>query len=85
MDEHYWRKKSGQIPAFGNWEYANQLPITQYFECARQAVAGGLLRHSNYSSGEHDLYAAGRGDILNGAVDSREPPLRTTAFAAPKV
>ncbi|KAK6915290.1 hypothetical protein RJ641_020407 [Dillenia turbinata] len=49
MDEYKWR---GQIPAFGNWEYANELPITQYFESARQA---GLLRFSN-SSGEGDLY-----------------------------
>ncbi|KAK6911272.1 hypothetical protein RJ641_023365, partial [Dillenia turbinata] len=45
-------KWSGQIPAFGNWDYANELPITQYFESARQA---GLLRFSN-SSGEGDLY-----------------------------
>ncbi|XP_052187926.1 uncharacterized protein LOC127798413 [Diospyros lotus] len=38
MDEEYcYWKKSGQIPAFGNWEHANDLPITQYFECARQA------------------------------------------------
>ncbi|KAL7109925.1 hypothetical protein ACP275_06G205200 [Erythranthe tilingii] len=36
-------RKSGQIPAFGDWENANDLPITQYFECARQA---GLLRCS---------------------------------------
>ncbi|XP_057802207.1 uncharacterized protein LOC131017474 [Salvia miltiorrhiza] len=36
-------RKSGQIPAFGDWENANELPITQYFECARQA---GLLRCS---------------------------------------
>ncbi|CAM8931244.1 unnamed protein product [Rhodiola kirilowii] len=36
-------KKSGQIPAFGNWDYANDLPITQYFESARQA---GLLRYT---------------------------------------
>ncbi|KAK7397384.1 hypothetical protein VNO78_18554 [Psophocarpus tetragonolobus] len=45
-------KRSGQIPAFGNWDYANQLPITQYFESARQA---GLVRYSS-SSGETDLY-----------------------------
>ncbi|XP_058740626.1 uncharacterized protein LOC131612895 [Vicia villosa] len=44
MDE-YW-KRSGQIPAFGNWEFANELPITEYFENARQ---GGY--------GESDLYA----------------------------
>ncbi|XP_051140049.1 uncharacterized protein LOC127257644 isoform X2 [Andrographis paniculata] len=44
----YYYRKSGQIPAFGDWENANNLPITQYFECARQA---GLLRCS-CSSGE---------------------------------
>ncbi|KAF9670201.1 hypothetical protein SADUNF_Sadunf13G0043800 [Salix dunnii] len=46
MDE--WRR-SGQIPAFGNWDQANDLPITLYFESARQA---GLIRHSTNSSGE---------------------------------
>lgn len=49
MDEYYCRK-SGQIPAFGDWDHANELPITRYFECARQA---GLLRFSS-SSGESD-------------------------------
>ncbi|KAI8539475.1 hypothetical protein RHMOL_Rhmol09G0186200 [Rhododendron molle] len=46
---YYVDKRSGQIPAFGNWEYVNDLPITQYFESARQA---GLFRYSNSSSGE---------------------------------
>ncbi|XP_062084287.1 uncharacterized protein LOC133790617 [Humulus lupulus] len=59
---HDYIRKSGQIPAFGDWDYANELPITQYFECARQA---GLIRYSS-SSGDsdpvharapHDLYA----------------------------
>ncbi|CAN6993183.1 unnamed protein product [Brassica oleracea var. botrytis] len=36
------KKKSGQIPRFGEWEEANEMPITQYFENPRQA---GLLRH----------------------------------------
>ncbi|KAJ7973585.1 Pathogenic type III effector avirulence factor Avr AvrRpt-cleavage: cleavage site protein [Quillaja saponaria] len=53
-------KRSCQIPAFGNWDYANNLPITQYFECARQAGLG-MVRYS-CSSGEsgpnpNDLYA----------------------------
>ncbi|KAL6146880.1 hypothetical protein ACLB2K_057557 [Fragaria x ananassa] len=52
MDDYY--KRSGQIPAFGDWDYANELPITQYFECARQA---GLIRFSS-SSGESDVPAA---------------------------
>ncbi|GAA0145920.1 hypothetical protein LIER_36221 [Lithospermum erythrorhizon] len=36
-------RKSGQIPAFGNWDSSNDMPITQYFESARQA---GLVRYS---------------------------------------
>ncbi|XP_058740618.1 uncharacterized protein LOC131612887 [Vicia villosa] len=59
MDE-YW-KRSGQIPAFGNWDFQNELPITRYFETARQA---GLIHHpSSYGEAdpyvrcEHDLYA----------------------------
>ncbi|KAL5061232.1 hypothetical protein RYX36_032836 [Vicia faba] len=44
MDE-YW-KRSGQIPTFGKWDLENELPITQYFETARQ---GGYR--------ESDLYA----------------------------
>ncbi|KAL5712104.1 hypothetical protein ACHQM5_014306 [Ranunculus cassubicifolius] len=43
--------KRSHIPAFGNWDYEDGLPITQYFESARQA---GLLR---YSYGEGDLYS----------------------------
>ncbi|KAF8391877.1 hypothetical protein HHK36_022217 [Tetracentron sinense] len=50
MDECKW----SHIPAFGNWDYANHLPITQYFESARQA----RLLCCN-SSGEGDLYMAG--------------------------
>ncbi|KAF8402187.1 hypothetical protein HHK36_013142 [Tetracentron sinense] len=46
--------KRNHIPAFGNWDYNEDLPITQYFESARQA---GLLRYS--SSGEQDLYTPG--------------------------
>ncbi|KAK8634027.1 hypothetical protein V6N13_014856 [Hibiscus sabdariffa] len=52
MDDYC--KRSGQIPSFGDWDYANELPITQYFECARQA---GLIRFSS-SSGESNPYAA---------------------------
>ncbi|XP_019198481.1 PREDICTED: uncharacterized protein LOC109192344 isoform X2 [Ipomoea nil] len=57
-------KRSGHIPAFGEWDKADGLPITQYFECARQA---GLIRYSaeydpyitaaNGGAGEDDLYA----------------------------
>ncbi|KAK7344120.1 hypothetical protein VNO77_13416 [Canavalia gladiata] len=36
-------KRRTQIPAFGNWDFTNELPITRYFECARHA---GLVRYS---------------------------------------
>ncbi|OAY41986.1 uncharacterized protein LOC110623560 [Manihot esculenta] len=54
----------GQIPAFGDWEHANELPITQYFESARQA---GLIRYS--SSGECDQYM--HGDLYS--TDFKKP------------
>ncbi|KAK6791808.1 hypothetical protein RDI58_010889 [Solanum bulbocastanum] len=39
------KRSSGvQIPVFGDWDKANELPITQYFESARQA---GLIPHSS--------------------------------------
>ncbi|GMH13084.1 hypothetical protein Nepgr_014925 [Nepenthes gracilis] len=55
MQKAWKRRGKAQIPAFGDWEYVNQLPITQYFESARQA---GLLRYpsSSSSSGECDLH-----------------------------
>ncbi|GAV69726.1 hypothetical protein CFOL_v3_13227 [Cephalotus follicularis] len=72
-------KRSGQIPTFGDWDYANDMPITQYFECARQA---GLIRYSS-SSGESDPYNHFHGDLYT--VDKRHsrdltppPPPRKT-------
>ncbi|CAI0433807.1 unnamed protein product [Linum tenue] len=65
-----WRR-SGQIPAFGDWKTANELPITQYFDCARQA---GLIRYSN-SSGECDrpLAAAADHHRFYAAADYQKP------------
>ncbi|CAI8615637.1 unnamed protein product [Vicia faba] len=70
MDE-YW-KRSGQIPTFGNWDIANELPITQYFENARHA---GLIRYSS-SSGESAPYLHGEQDLY--AVDSKKPVEKET-------
>ncbi|KAM1007130.1 hypothetical protein PS2_003739 [Malus domestica] len=39
-----------QVPAFGSWDWNQDLPFTQCFESARQA---GLLRYTTYSD-EHD-------------------------------
>ncbi|KAK9132627.1 hypothetical protein Scep_012155 [Stephania cephalantha] len=49
MDDY----KRNHAPAFGNWDYAVGLPITQYFESIKSVRQAGLLRH-NY--GERDLY-----------------------------
>ncbi|XVF32075.1 hypothetical protein REPUB_Repub17cG0050600 [Reevesia pubescens] len=51
MDDYYRRS---HVPAFGSWDWNNDLPFTQCFESARQA---GLLRYS-YSE-DRDLYVAG--------------------------
>ncbi|KAG2696784.1 hypothetical protein I3760_07G075100 [Carya illinoinensis] len=73
MDEN--RRRSGQIPAFGDWDYTNNLPITQYFECARQA---GLIRHSS-SSGDSDPSVGG--DLY--AVHFKKSS-RTTVLSPPR-
>ncbi|CAK8544848.1 unnamed protein product [Lathyrus sativus] len=70
MDEYF--KRSGQIPAFGNWDFTNDLPITQYFENATQA---GLVRYSS-SSGESDPYFHGEQDLY--AVDYKKPVGKST-------
>ncbi|XP_038973502.1 uncharacterized protein LOC103695748 isoform X2 [Phoenix dactylifera] len=44
--------KRRQIPAFGNWDSCDELPITQYFETARQA---GLIR-GHYFAEDGDLF-----------------------------
>lgn len=47
------------MPAFGSWDWNNDLPFTQCFESARQA---GLFRYS-YSD-DRDLYVAA-GDLYD--------------------
>ncbi|CAI0561233.1 unnamed protein product [Linum tenue] len=53
MEEEYYYR-GGHVPAFGSWDWNNDLPFTQCFESARQA---GFLRYS-YSE-DPDLYVAG--------------------------
>ncbi|RRT67117.1 hypothetical protein B296_00003823, partial [Ensete ventricosum] len=47
-----------QIPAFGSWNYYDDLPITQYFESAMQA---GLVRGQSFVE-DADLYQKRGGD-----------------------
>lgn len=67
--------KKYQIPAFGYWDFSDDLPITQYFESARHA---GLLRYSA-GDGERDLY----GDDLKMA--NVNVMMTTAAVSHPKV
>ncbi|KAL6000461.1 hypothetical protein ACLOJK_024160 [Asimina triloba] len=46
--------KRSQIPAFGYWDFSDDLPITQYFESAAQA---GLIRYNHVAAADADLYA----------------------------
>lgn len=79
FQEYSW--KSGQIPAFGDWDKANELPITQYFECARQA---GLRRCScsaecisyggSWGCAATDLYSA----------EYEKPPFRAVYGVPPR-
>lgn len=52
MQDYYYSRS--HVPAFGSWDWNNDLPFTQCFESARQA---GLLRYS-YSE-DRDLYVTG--------------------------
>ncbi|RDX85219.1 hypothetical protein CR513_33622, partial [Mucuna pruriens] len=54
MVEYYYKKS--QVPAFGSWDWNDNLPFTQCFESARQA---GLLRCSYSESEDRDLYVTG--------------------------
>ncbi|CAI9759264.1 unnamed protein product [Fraxinus pennsylvanica] len=78
--EYSW--KSGQIPAFGDWDKANELPITQYFECARQA---GLMRCS--CSAECISYGGSSWDCAATDLYSAEyekPPFRAVYGVPPR-
>ncbi|XP_027335174.1 uncharacterized protein LOC113849455 [Abrus precatorius] len=55
MGREYYYKKS-HVPAFGSWDWNENLPFTQCFETARQA---GLLRCSCSESEDRDLYVTG--------------------------
>ncbi|PIA40085.1 hypothetical protein AQUCO_02500067v1 [Aquilegia coerulea] len=78
MDDY----KRSHIPAFGNWDYEDGLPITQYFESARQA---GLLR---YSYPEEDLYSysatPGYFDQNDADNDLYLKPTNTTIAVVPR-
>lgn len=49
--------RSGQIPAFGNWDEVKELPITQYFENARQAgLKTSHSRELNYVAAQSKIH-----------------------------
>ncbi|KAK8541923.1 hypothetical protein V6N13_137497 [Hibiscus sabdariffa] len=76
MDD-YNRKRSGQIPAFGDWDYANELPITQYFECARQAGLVRVGKHTADVETKHSRNHAPVGKVSRVRVMRGRGPLVT--------
>ncbi|KAK7386248.1 hypothetical protein VNO78_26331 [Psophocarpus tetragonolobus] len=54
MEEFYYKRH--HVPAFGSWDWNDNLPFTQCFESARQA---SLLRYSYSESEDRDLYVTG--------------------------
>lgn len=85
-------KRSGQIPKFGNWDYSDDLPITEYFECARQA---GLIPPPSSSDdlcpcgpcvkARRPYYTEHYADAAaTAAADYRKAPLRKIAVPTKK-
>lgn len=77
MEDYYFRRS--QVPAFGSWDWNDNLPFTQCFESTTRQP--GFLRYS-YSA-DRDLYVAGDlyddNDIVTPAmivVPRRRPKVR---------
>ncbi|XP_015892355.1 uncharacterized protein LOC107426636 [Ziziphus jujuba] len=71
------------VPAFGSWDWNEDLPFTQCFESARQA---GLLRYSYSESEDRDLYVTGdlyENDVVTPAMIV--VPRRRTKLRQPHV
>ncbi|KAI4354184.1 hypothetical protein L6164_003076 [Bauhinia variegata] len=54
MEEFYFKRS--HVPAFGSWDWNDNLPFTQCFESARQT---GFPRYSYSESEDRDLYVTG--------------------------
>ncbi|XP_048602398.1 uncharacterized protein LOC106379223 isoform X2 [Brassica napus] len=70
------KKKSGQIPRFGEWEEANEMPITQYFENPRQAEA---LKHGFHHPRQRHLHPSRQ---TAGTNERRRPQRRVRDVSA---
>ncbi|KAJ6849442.1 uncharacterized protein M6B38_270650 [Iris pallida] len=68
-----------QIPAFGNWDYCDEMPITQYFESAMQA---GLIR-GHYCAAPAAAAADGYGYGCGGDADLFKVPVAPPAVPRP--
>ncbi|KAE9622126.1 hypothetical protein Lal_00033115 [Lupinus albus] len=54
MEEYYYKRSN--VPAFGSWDWNDNMPFTQCFESARQV---GLLHYTYTESEDRDLYVEG--------------------------
>ncbi|KAF5741312.1 hypothetical protein HS088_TW10G00308 [Tripterygium wilfordii] len=67
MEDYYYKRS--YVPAFGSWDWNNDLPFTQCFESARQPQAQAQAQFG-YSE-DRDLYVAGdlyQNDVVESAV-----------------
>ena len=63
---HQHQHHHNHVPAFGSWDWNDNVPFTQCFESARQA---GLFRYSD--SEDRDLYVTGdlyQNDVVTPAM-----------------
>ncbi|XP_054784838.1 uncharacterized protein LOC129291490 [Prosopis cineraria] len=77
MEEYYYRRS--HVPAFGSWDWNDNLPFTECFESATQ---GGFFRYT-FSDSDHqdrDLYVAGdlyQNDVVTPAMIVVPRPTKT--------
>ncbi|GMN50207.1 hypothetical protein TIFTF001_019367 [Ficus carica] len=78
---HQHQHHHNHVPAFGSWDWNDNVPFTQCFESARQA---GLFRYSD--SEDRDLYVTGdlyQNDVVTPAMIV--VPRRRTKLGDPHV
>ncbi|KAK7286743.1 hypothetical protein RJT34_21959 [Clitoria ternatea] len=66
--KEYYYKRHHHVPAFGSWDWNDNLPFTECFESARQT---GFLRYSYSEPEDRDLYVTGdlyQNDVVTPAM-----------------
>ncbi|XP_028772939.1 uncharacterized protein LOC114730082 [Neltuma alba] len=69
MEEYYYRRS--QVPAFGSWDWNDNLPFTQCFESATQAGFFRCAFSDHSDDQDRDLYVTGdlyQNDVVTPAM-----------------